>query len=362
MALLLLAAWSGLGLHLAHLHLSPDNDQQERVRRMHLYEEQILVGRGRIFDRNERLMALDLPVKDIWVDPVVILSNGHARAASEHLARILKLPKAQVYDRINRPGRRYEPIARRAREEVAADVMRLRIPGVHVSGLTTRFYPHDQLGCHVLGYSNHEGQGSAGIEQRWDSLLRGRPGYRQSERDGTKREIMTRRSIEIAPQEGADIYLTLDENIQFFTEKALDAAMTNFNPSAAWAIVESVRTGEILAMASRPAYDLNQFNKTTADTRLNRAVGINYEPGSVFKVGVVAAALNEGLIATNQLFDCENGMWYYAGRPLRDFHPYGILDVTGILRKSSNIGAAKIAILLGEERLYRYLKDRKSVV
>lgn len=356
-ALLLLAAWSGLGLHLAHLHLSPDNDQQERVRRMHLYEEQILVGRGRIFDRNERLMALDLPVKDIWVDPVVILSNGHARAASEHLARILKLPKAQVYDRINRPGRRYEPIARRAREEVAADVMRLRIPGVHVSGLTTRFYPHDQLGCHVLGYSNHEGQGSAGIEQRWDSLLRGRPGYRQSERDGAKREIMTRRSIEIAPQEGADIYLTLDENIQFFTEKALDAAMTNFNPSAAWAIVESVRTGEILAMASRPAYDLNQFNKTTADTRLNRAVGINYEPGSVFKVGVVAAALNEGLIATNQLFDCENGMWYYAGRPLRDFHPYGILDVTGILRKSSNIGAAKIAILLGEERLYRYLKN-----
>ena len=94
MALLLLAAWSGLGLHLAHLHLSPDNDQQERVRRMHLYEEQILVGRGRIFDRNERLMALDLPVKDIWV-PVVILSSGHARAASEHLARILKLPKAQ---------------------------------------------------------------------------------------------------------------------------------------------------------------------------------------------------------------------------------------------------------------------------
>ena len=90
-------------------------------------------------------------------------------------------------------------------------------------------------------------------------------------------------------------------------------------------------------------------------TRLNRAVGVNFEPGSVFKVGVVAAALNEGLIATNDLFDCENGMWFYAGRPLRDFHPYGMLDVTGILRKSSNIGAAKIAVMLGAERLYRYL-------
>ena len=207
----------------------------------------------------------------------------------------------------------------------------------------------------MLGYSNKEGVGSAGIEQRWDPYLKGRPGLRQSERDGNRREIYTRRSLEIDPQEGADIYLTLDQNIQYFTEKALDFAMTNFNPKAAWAIVEDVRTGAILAMASRPAYSPNEYNSTEADVRLNRAVGVNYEPGSVFKVGVVAAALNEGLVATNDLFDCENGMWYYAGRPLRDFHPYGTLDVTGILRKSSNIGAAKIAVMLGEARLHRYL-------
>jgi cell division protein FtsI (penicillin-binding protein 3) len=197
--------------------------------------------------------------------------------------------------------------------------------------------------------------GSAGIEQRWDPYLKGRPGLRQSERDGNRRETYTHRSLEIAPQEGADIYLTLDQNIQYFTEKALDFAMTNFQPKAAWAIVEEVRTGGILAMASRPAYDLNAYNDVGADVRLNRAVGVNFEPGSVFKVGVVAAALNEGLIATNDLFDCENGMWFYAGRPLKDFHPYGILDVVGILRKSSNIGAAKIAVMLGDARLYRYL-------
>lgn len=356
-ALMLLAAWSGLGFHLAKLHLGPNEDLQARIRRMRMFEQSLLVGRGRIFDRNERLMALDLPVKDIWVDPSVVLSNGQARAVSHHLSRLLQLPPDQVYARVNRPGRQYEPIARRVREEVAADVIRLRMPGVHTDALTSRFYPHDQLGCHVLGFSNQEGVGSAGIEQRWDSFLKGRPGFRQSEKDGARREIMTRRSIEIAPQEGADIFLTLDENIQYFTEKALDAAMTNFNPIAAWAIVESVQTGEILAMASRPAYDLNQYNKTSADIRLNRAVGVNFEPGSIFKIGVVAAALNEGIVTTNQLFDCENGRWHYAGRPLRDFHPYGILDVTGILRKSSNIGVAKIAIMLGEERLYRYLKD-----
>ena len=180
---------------------------------------------------------------------------------------------------------------------------------------------------------------------------------RLSEKDGARHEIYTRRSLDMAPQEGASVYLTLDQNVQYFTERALDAAMTNFHPEAAWAIVQEVRTGAILAMASRPAYDPNEFNRYEPQDRLNRAVGVNYEPGSVFKIGVVAAALNEGIVATNDLFACEKGIWDVGGRPLRDFHAYDELDVTGILRKSSNIGAAKIAVMLGEERLYRYLKE-----
>ena len=144
-------------------------------------------------------------------------------------------------------------------------------------------------------------------------------------------------------QEGADIELTLDNDIQQYVVQALDEAMTNFHPQAAWAIVEDVRTGAILAMASLPK------------SNPPPAAGTVFEPGSIFKVGVVAAALNEGLISTNDQFDCENGVWSYEGKPLRDFHPYGVLDVTGILRKSSNIGAAKIALKLGEESLHRYL-------
>ena len=354
-AVVLLAVWGVLAVRLGVLHLGENATLKERVVRMRTVKEDILVGRGRILDRNERLLALDLPVQNVCVDPVVVLSNGQARAVSAQLARVLGLPPEQVYGRVNRPGRRYEPVARLVREEVAAAVERLRMPGVFFEPLTTRYYPHGDMGCHVLGFSNKEGVGSAGIEQRWDPLLKGRPGFRQSERDGNRREIYTRRSLEVAPQEGADIHLTLDQNIQHFVEKALDAAMANFHPESAWAVVEEVRTGAILAMASRPAYDLNDYNNTDADTRLNRAVGVIFEPGSVFKVGVVAAALNEGLISTNDVFDCENGLWHYAGRPLRDFHPYGLLDVTGILRKSSNIGAAKIAVMLGEERLHRYL-------
>lgn len=356
-ALALLAVWGGLGVRLGFLHLGENQALEDRVRSMRAVEESILVGRGRIFDRNGQLLALDLPVRDIRVDPSVVQSNRQTKTVSAHLARVLNLPYDEIRERVNRSGRKDEPILLLAREEVADQVARMRLPGVFFRSKTTRFYPHEDLACHVLGFSNVEGIGSAGIEQRWDAFLKGRSGLLQSERDGRQREIYTRRSLQVSPQEGADVHLTLDMNVQYFVEQALDAAMTNFNPKAAWAIVEEVRTGAILAMASRPAYDLNRYRTTDPATRLNRAVGENFEPGSVFKVGIVAAALNEGLIATNDLFDCENGMWFYAGRPLRDFHPYGTLDVTGVLRKSSNIGAAKIAVLLGEARVYRYLKE-----
>jgi cell division protein FtsI (penicillin-binding protein 3) len=355
-AVALLAIWGGLAVRLGLLHLGPNEYLKKRIRQLRNVEQTILVGRGRILDCNEKLLALDLPVRNVCVNPEVVLSNKQAKAISIQLARHLGLPFEQVYNRVNRPGRRYEAVARLVREEVAEKVERLRLPGVFFEPLSTRYYPHDEMACHVLGFSNMEGIGSAGVEQRWDSLLKGRPGLRQSERDGLRRELYTRRSMEVAPQEGADIHLTLDQNIQYFAEQALDYAMSRFHCEAAWAIVEEVKTGAILAMASRPGYDLNAYSKTSPDVRRNRAVSYNYEPGSVFKVGVVAAALNEGIVLTNEVFDCENGMWYHAGKPLRDFHPYGELDVTGIIRKSSNIGAAKIALLLGEDRLERYLR------
>ncbi len=354
-AVILLGVWGGLAAHLGYLHLGANESLHEQVRRMRNVKEEILVGRGRIFDRAGRLLALDLPVKDVTVEPKVVLSNGQARAVSAHLARVLGLSYEEVYARVNKPGDPWEPIAPLVREETVEHLARLQLKGVNFEPATARYYPHAALACHVLGFSNLEGLGTGGIEQRWDSFLKGRSGLVRSERDGKNRELVTRRTLELAPQEGADVHLTLDQNIQYFVEKALDAAMTNCHPEAAWAIVQEVRTGAILAMATRPAFDLNAYRTTKPATRLNRAVGVVFEPGSVFKVGVVAAALNEGLIATNDVFDCENGMWYYAGRPLRDFHPYGLLDVTRILSKSSNIGAAKIAVLLGEERLHRYL-------
>ena len=155
----------------------------------------------------------------------------------------------------------------------------------------------------------------------------------------------------------AVVELTLDDGIQLIVERALDAAMTDFRPDAAWAIVEKVGTGEILAMAARSSDGGGEAAAGMQSARMNIAAETVFEPGSIFAVGIVAAALNEGLVDANSLLDCENGEWAYEGKPLKDFHPYGTLDVTGVLRKSSGIGTAKIAALLGEERLSRYLAD-----
>ena len=356
-SVIVLTAWGVLVVRLGQLHFGDNAGLRERIRIMHSIKQDIRVGRGRILDRNGNLLALDLTLQNIVVSPNVIATNHAAQAVSARLATVLGLPYAQVFERVNRPWRKYEMIQPKVKDAVAERVAELKLPGVWYESVSTRHYPQNELACHVVGFVNYEDVGSGGIEQRWDQLLKGRAGMRLSEKDGNKREIYTRRSLEVTPKEGANIHLTIDQNVQYFTERALEAALTNFHPEAAWAIVQEVRTGAILAMASRPAYDPNAFNQSAAQARMNRPVSYNFEPGSVFKIGVVAAALNEGVVATNDLFDCEKGMWHYAGRPLRDFHAYDTLDVTGILRKSSNIGAAKIAVLLGEPRLYRYLQD-----
>ncbi len=162
-AILLLGVWGGLIARLSVLHLGVNESLRSRVRRMRTAEEKILIGRGRIFDRNGDYLALDLPVKNIIADPLVILSNKQVQAVSARLACVLDLPLKQVINRINRPGRRYEPVARLVREETATKVEDLKLKGVFFESLTTRSYPHGTLGCHVLGFSNREGVGSAGF-------------------------------------------------------------------------------------------------------------------------------------------------------------------------------------------------------
>ncbi|MDD4735196.1 MAG: penicillin-binding protein 2 [Kiritimatiellae bacterium] len=351
------AAFTGLGVRLAFLHLGDNEALLDRINRTRHLEQTIVAGRGRVLDRNGVPLAMDLAVKNICVDPKVISEKGFVPFVGRNLARVLQEDPEVVLDRLNRPDRRFEYVRKFAPSEVSEPVAKMQLPGVFFEETTKRYYPQNSLMCHVVGFSNMEGVGSAGIEQRLNGYLRSTPGLRVGERDGRHREIYGRRSLEIDPLEGADVFLTLDMTIQHLLEKSMTQAMEQHQAKGAWAIVQRVRTGEILAMASYPNYDLNEYSKSTPEQRRNRNIGYVYEPGSTFKVAVIAAALNEGLVAPEDIIDCENGHWFYGNRPLRDFHAYGKLSVADVIKKSSNIGAAKVAVKLGPKALQRYLHE-----
>jgi cell division protein FtsI/penicillin-binding protein 2 len=356
-ALLVFSILGGLGARLAFLHLGTHEDYEDRVARMRHTERTIPAERGRITDRLGNTLALDLAVKDVWVDPLVVQENGHVPFMANQLGRILQVPPAQILDRMSRERRRFEYLQRNVELDVADQIQRLSFRGIYMDDAMTRHYTQSALMAHVVGFANHEGVGSAGVEQFYHNKLRGIPGLQVSERDGRRREMYGRRRIDLPPRRGNDIQLTLDQNLQYIMEEALRHGIEEYQAKAAWAIMMKVQTGEILAMASIPTFNLNEFRQSSEEERRNRAISFNYEPGSTFKAAVIAAAFNEGLVRPEDIIDCENGIWQHRGRPLRDYSPNGRISVAEVLKKSSNIGTAKIALMMPEAQLESYVRQ-----
>lgn len=357
-AVFFMLAMVGLGSRLAFLHLGPHSEFRADIERTRQFEEEISVRRGNICDRGGRynILALDLAVKDVCADPMVVVESNAVLEVASRLSEKLELPVDEVAVKLNRPKRRYARIKRFVPEEIASAIRSDKLPGVFFRDANVRYYPHRSFMCHVLGFVNYEGVGSAGIEQRMNSYLKGCPGVLEGHVNAKRQELYLQRERYVPGLEGNDVQLTLDQNVQHIVEKALAGAMEEHRAKGAWCIVQRVRTGEILAMASLPGYDLNEFGTSSADVRLNRSIGYVYEPGSTMKAACFAAALNEGIVTPDTVLSCEHGLWYYKGRPLRDYHPYGDLSVADGLKKSSNILTAKVALMLGNERLYRYMR------
>ncbi len=350
-AVVLLAAMSGLGSRLAFLHIWQYDPSIDRS-----MEKSIIAGRGNIYDSSEgeNIMALNLAVKDVCADPWKVSVSDNLDHVSDNLASALKIDVEKIRSRLNREDRRFAYIKRYVPLSEAEPLKKL--PGVFLRDATMRYYPQGSFMCHVLGFVNHEATGCSGVEQEMNSFLKGTPGLVESRVNALHQEMYWHRDRWVPALTGADVHLTLDQNVQFIVEQVLEETLSEHNAKAVWAIVQRVRTGEILAIASRPAFDLNEFRTSNSDSRLNRAIGHVYEPGSTFKAVTVAAALDQGVVKSEDVFDCENGSWSYARRLLRDYHPYDRLTVADILKKSSNIGAAKIALAIGDHRFYRYLR------
>lgn len=222
-----------------------------------------------------------------------------------------------------------------------------------------RIYPNQSLAAHIIGYVEGDQlqSGKDGIELAFNSKLRGIPGWRRTERDIRQRELVAFRDQDVEPRDGLNVVLTIDSALQNIVETELAEGMNKHSPISISATMVRPRTGEILAMATLPTFDPNHPGGSPLDTLRNRIIADQAEPGSTFKIVVVSAALNENLIRLTDQFDCERGKFFYAGRILHDHGSYGLLDVETIISRSSNIGAAKIGIRLGENSLYQYMRN-----
>ncbi|HOE61207.1 MAG TPA: penicillin-binding protein 2 [Kiritimatiellia bacterium] len=342
----------GLASRLAYLHLANHSKLTREYRRT------LLGLRGRIFDCNgDRFpMAVSLPARQFFLDPKSVKPQHDKKQIAETVAACLGLEADEVYAQFARTDSRYIKLGVSLNDKVfdlLADPE--TISGIGSEDLVCRSYPQGRRMSHVLGFVNAMGVGGAGIEQQYNRYLTGTPGLIEGEKDAGRREIWSRRTVHVPAIAGSDLYLTLDHNIQYEVELALREVVEKFEAAGGWVIVQRVRTGEILAMASFPDFAPEQYTEESVDVWRNSALAIVYEPGSIMKAITVAAALNERIVTPETVIDAGEGCWMYAGKPLRD-HVHGRVTVSTALKKSSNIACAKIGLMLGNKRLETYLR------
>jgi cell division protein FtsI (penicillin-binding protein 3) len=244
-------------------------------------------------------------------------------------------------------------VARKADDETIERIKSLHLQGIHFQKEPKRFYPARDLAAQVVGTVGMEGSGQSGIEHAFDDELRGRAGRMFISVDARRQWFS---DVERQPEPGENLVLTIDKNIQYIAEKELDQAIHDTQAIAGTVIVENPHTGEILALANRPTFNPNLHKEVTPAALTNRAVSYVYEPGSTFKLVTISAALEEKITNPNEIFDCQMGSIVYNGMRIRDSKPHGLLPVWGVLAESSDVGAIKIALRLGEDRFYKYIR------
>jgi cell division protein FtsI (penicillin-binding protein 3) len=244
-------------------------------------------------------------------------------------------------------------VARKADDETIERIKSLNLQGIHFQKEPKRFYPARDLAAQVVGTVGMEDSGQSGIEHAFDDELRGRAGKMFISVDARRQWFA---DVEKQPEPGENLVLTIDKNIQYIAEKELDQAIHDTQAIAGTVIVENPHTGEILALANRPTFNPNLRKEITPAALTNRAVSYVYEPGSTFKLVTISAALEEKLTNPDEVFDCQMGSIVYNGMRIRDSKPHGLLPVWGVLAESSDVGSIKIALRLGEDRYYKYIR------
>jgi len=341
-----------LVLRLLYIQVVKHSFYKKIADEQHTVSLEIAPKRGTIFDRNMRVLAINLHSDSVFANPRVI-KNKRNTAAS--VARMLGIDEDFVYGRLTK-NKSFVWIKRKVSPEASALVKALKIEGLDTIQESERSYPDKTLACHVIGTVDIDNNGLEGLELYYDKYLKGEPGWVVSTQDA-KRKLLESYQYEYIPaRDGFNLILTIDEVIQSIAERELAKAFEKFNAKGASIIVMDPRTGDILALANMPNYDLNDAKNRSKESIRNRAINDFFEPGSVFKIVTASAALEEKAVNLNDKFDCENGEWRMGRRVLHDHTPHGIMTFKEIIEKSSNIGTVKAALRMGQEKMYKYMK------
>ena len=311
--------------------------------------------RGEIFDRNGRLLAYSVDADTISAVPTEIAdARKTADALCEALDDCTKKMRDELRERLAQP-RSFVYVRRRATPMQAKRVAALGLEGIAFRKESKRFYPNRELAAHLLGYVGLDNVGLGGLEATYDKTVRGREGRVLLQTDA-RRAVFSR--LERSPTSGGSIELTIDEHLQHIAEREVRAGVETARADGGTAVIMDPHSGEILAMASWPTFNPNEYGDAPEEARRNRAVQDLYEPGSTFKIVTASAALQEGVIKPDDLVDTQRGVIKFQGRkPITDMgHDYGVLTFANVIVKSSNVGAIKVGLMVGAERLGLYAK------
>ncbi len=324
----------------------------ERAVRQNQMTVNVQPRRGPIVDRNGQSLAISVPAPSVYADREQVREIGRTALL---LSKALNVSRKVLKDRLSKGGG-FVWLQRKVTPDEARRVQELDLPGVGIQEESRRYYPNMELAGSVLGFVGVD-RGLEGLEWSLEDQLKGGGGVRVLKRDAIGKVYSPIDSWSHAPTVGATVKLTLDRNIQHFTEQSLYSGSRAAGAKGGAAIVMESSTGRILAMASYPGFNPNEFQRYDSERYRNRAVTQTYEPGSTYKIVTVAAALEENLFDEMDIFFCGNGTFRVADVVINDHVPHGWLTMKGIIQKSSNIGASKIGLELGRERMEQYSRN-----
>lgn len=321
---------------------------QKQGKARHLREVKIASTRGVITDRNGEPLAVSTPVDSVWVNPGELLEYPEK---IEPLAGLINANADEIERKLTqRAGKEFVWLLRRLNPEVADRIRELDIPGVYLQKEYRRFYPAGEVTSHVIGFTNIDDVGQEGLELAYDNWLAGSPGLKQVTRD-RKGQMVEEAELIRESDPGKNLHLTIDKRLQYLAYRELKSTVLQHGARSGSVVVLDAESGEVLAMVNQPSYNPNDPGHDTDGMR-NRAVTDVIEPGSVMKPIAITSVLENGLAEPGTPIETSPGYTVISGHTIRDHNNYGLLDVTGVLTKSSNVGVTMLALQLEPEQMW----------